>query len=87
MAFALLLISTFILYAKSKYFPARLKDRMAILRQHPRAFRLVAYALSGLAMWLMIGQYDGFTGFLVWSYALMLSFGLLVIGLPLLYKS
>lgn len=87
MAFVLLLVSAFILYAKSKYFPATLHKKVAAFRRFPQPIRLVAYGLSGIAMWMIIQQYDGLTGFLIWSFALMASFGILIIGLPLIYKS
>lgn len=87
MIIILLMTSTVLLYAKSKYFPGALAARLRMIRSNASVVRIFAYGLSGLAMWRAIVLYGSGTGFVIWLFALTLVLSVLVIGLPLLYKS
>ncbi|MEM9259427.1 MAG: hypothetical protein AAGA62_07250 [Bacteroidota bacterium] len=87
MVLLLLFMAAYLLYGKSKYFPATLRERNDWLRKYPREFRLLAYLQMVLALGRLIFLYDGFTGTLIWLYALMFVFGSIIIALPVIFKS
>ncbi|MEM8527677.1 MAG: hypothetical protein AAGG68_23750 [Bacteroidota bacterium] len=84
MAFLLILISSVLLFSKSKYFPKRWHYIATLTRKNPLWTRIVGYFLLGLAAILYIKTWGGFTGFIIWSIAVMLCLSSVVMFLPVL---
>lgn len=87
MVVLLLFTAVFLLYAKSKYFPVTLQGKTEVLRRVPWMTRAFGYSLMLVALWRLAAIYGSCTGVIIWLNALMLTFGVLVIGLPLLFKN
>lgn len=83
----LLTLSAMLLYSKSKYFPRQLSEWFRFPQKYPATFRIVAYAITAVALWLSVAQYGGITGFLIWLHGLMLVFGVIIVCTPIIYKS
>ncbi|MEM7655172.1 MAG: hypothetical protein AAF399_03515 [Bacteroidota bacterium] len=83
MSIALILLASFLLYGKSKHFPAHLATVGERLKQNPRLSQASAYGLHAAAMAWLANQFGWGTGIVIWFMMMTMSYCLLLIVLPL----
>lgn len=87
MSIILLLVSSVLLYCKSKYFPKQLWGRFSFFREYVQMTRMIAYGLSLFALVIFVSQWGGFTGTIYWMFTQLLILSVLIIAFPVAYKS
>ncbi|MEL6637553.1 MAG: hypothetical protein AAFW73_10495 [Bacteroidota bacterium] len=82
MAYLLVLVSSTLLYSKSKYFPRRWSAPRARSKQYRRPIRAIGFALLVLAAYRLVGEWGYFTGLMIWLNTVLLFFCSLVMLFP-----
>lgn len=83
MGIMLVLLGSFLLYAKSKYIPAFLGRIGEFTKTRPTITRIGSYVLFFLAIVLLTKSYGFWTGLVIFSITLMFALTLIMVLLPL----
>lgn len=82
MVILLIIISTLLLFSKSRYFPKEWQSASFSTKKRKGITRMIACLLQILALVLCIQFWDGFTGLIVWLILLILSFSTIIMLVP-----